>query len=389
MKALIYTLVILVCFASCKSVDKMVEKGEYDKAFDYAIDKLQGDKHKKTEYVKALEKAYFKLNSASLKEIERMNVSDKPSNWSKVLNIYKTIEHRQNRLDPMIPLVSENGYVASFDMKSYHEEIRVAEDNTCLYYYNNAKSLIEQSEISGDKNLAKKAYGELKMIEKFKSVYKENAKLKEKALELGLTTVYFEIFNDLRGFHGNTIERELLTLPVSHLDDIWFDHSIGSDGGSEPDFVAIIELKDIDFSPERERANTYHESKEILLRKEKVKEKRDSVEVWIEKEVYENAKVSVTEIFREKSAELNGTFKVMNTKTKEIVKVVPINVVQNFKGYGCRYIGDDRALTSESRNRMDAMLENFPPDYAMCDELSSAFKNVVMDEARKINFEQY
>ena len=62
MKTVFYTFVLLAGLSSCKSVGKMVEKGEYDKAFNYAISKLEGEKNKKTEYVKALEKAFSKIH---------------------------------------------------------------------------------------------------------------------------------------------------------------------------------------------------------------------------------------------------------------------------------------------------------------------------------------
>ncbi|MBK8624441.1 MAG: hypothetical protein IPN86_02325 [Saprospiraceae bacterium] len=387
MRTLFYTLILLVGIFSCKSVEKMVEKGEYDKAFSYAIDKLEGEKNKKTEYVKALEKAYFKLNSVSFKEIEKLNANVRPENWSRVLSIYKTIENRQERLDPLIPLVSENGYVASFDMKSYREEIRVAEDNTCLYYYNNAIALIERTEKTGDKIAAKNAYDELKKIERYKARYQDSDLLKDKALSLGLTTVHFEVYNDLRDFHGNNIAQDLLTLPVSDLDNLWFDYSIGKSASRNADFVVIVDLTGIDFSPERERVNTYSESKEILIRKDKVKEKRDSVDVWIEKEVYERVRADVTEIFREKKSELHGKLRVMHTRSKEYIKNIPINVYHDFNGYGCKFAGDERALTPESKKRMDNYLEFFPSDIAMAEDLSGVFKNAVMTEVKRLRFE--
>ncbi len=151
----------------------------------------------------------------------KLNASVKPENWSKVLGIYKAIENRQDRLDPLIPLVSENGYVASFDIKNYSEEIVLAEDNTCLYFYNNAVTLLERSERTGNKADARNAYDELKKIERYKKAYRDSEKLSERALQLGLTTIYFEIFNDLRDFHGNEIESDLMTLPVSNLDNLY------------------------------------------------------------------------------------------------------------------------------------------------------------------------
>ena len=386
MKTVIYTLAFIIGLISCKSVEKMVEKGEYDKAFSYAINKLRGEKNKKTEYVKALEKAYFKLNSASVREISKLNAETKPENWSRVLDVYKDMENRQERLEPLVPLVSEDGYVASFNMKSYRDEIIVAEDNTCLYYYNNANALISKSEKTGVRLYARDAYDELKKIEKIKSHFRDSEKLKEKALVTGLTRIDFEIINDLRDFHSNTIERELSTMAVSSMDDLWHDFSMGK-GSDGADYVVILELNNINFSPERERVHTYTDNKELLIKKDKVKETRDSTVVFVEKEVYEKVRADVTEIFREKKSELHGVIRVMDTRNREYVKTIPVNVYYDFAGYGCRSAGDERALSEDSKKKMDAFLENFPTDFMMADDLAKAFKNSIMNELRKISLD--
>ena len=387
MKTIFYTFVVLAGLSSCKSVEKMVEKGEYDKAFNYAISKLEGEKNKETEYVKALEKAFSKLNNTSLREIEKLDPEVKPENWSRVLSLYTTMENRQEKLDPLLPLESEDGYMASFDIKNYRNEILNAEENTCLYFYNNANNLLSKAEKSGQKILARDAYDELKKIEKYKATYRDSEHLKEKALGLGLTHIYIDIFNDLRDFHSNSIERELLSLNISKLDNLWNEYTIGKEGEKNADFVVVIELNNINFSPERERANSYTEFREILVKKEKVKEIRDSVEVWVEKEVYEKVRADITEIFREKKSELNGNIRVINTFTKESVKNLPINVYNDFAGYGCKFVGDERAVTDESRKKMDAYIEFFPSDFDMADDLSVAFKNTVLNEIKKVRFD--
>ncbi|MBK7638037.1 MAG: hypothetical protein IPJ13_29980 [Saprospiraceae bacterium] len=383
MKTLFYTLVLIAAFFSCRSVEKMVEKGEYERAFNYSISKLQGEKNKKTEYIKALEKAYFKLNSASAREIERLNAPAKPENWSKVLHLYQSMEDRQERLEPLLPLVSEDRYKATFDFKNYKNEISNAEENTCLYYYNNASELMEQTERTGDKVYAREAYDDLRKIDTYNRNYKDTDKLKERALKLGLNRIYVDIFNDLRDFQSNNIEQELRNLPVARLNDVWNEYSINFDKNNA-DYVLVIELNQTFFSPERERVNTYSESKEILVRKDKIKERRDSVDVWVEKEVYERVRADISEIFREKQSELRGRIKVLDTRTKEYIKIVPVNAFHNFNGYGCKYIGDERALTDATRKKIDNFCEIFPSDFDMAYDLAAVFKNVVIDEARKI-----
>lgn len=77
----------------------------------------------------------------------------------------------------------------------------------------------------------------------------------------------------------------------------------------------------------------------------------------------------------------------MDVRTKEYIKNIPVNVLHDFKGYGCRFAGDEKALTEESKKRLDSFLEIFPSDFVMSNDLAAAFKNVVMSEAQKIRFE--
>ncbi len=387
MKAVFYSIVFMALLASCKSVEKMVEKGEYDKAFSYAISKLQGEKKKKTEYVKGLEKAFAKLNSANLKEISKLNPEAKPANWVTVLNLYKNIESRQDRLDPLLPLVSEDGYRASFDMIDVSADLRNAEENTMSYHYNKALNLIDKSEKTKDKLFARDAYYELGKIDNYRTSYKDKERLKEKALSLGLTRIYIDVSNGLRDFHGNDIEKDMWNLPISKLDNLWNDYSVGDfDGGMDADFIVTIALENINFSPERESINSYTEEKEILIRKEIIKEKRDSVLVEVEKEVWEKVSANISEILREKKSELHGKMKVFDNKSKEYISSVPINVYHDFSGYACNFIGDERALTAESKKKMDTHIEMFPSDYSMADDLSAAFGSAVMNQVKKVPF---
>lgn len=382
MRKLIYTLVLIISVASCTSIGKLVERGEYNQAFNLAIKKLAGDKHKKTEHVQALEKAYAKLLQTSLREIDRLNAPSKPENWSKVLGLYEEIAMRQDKLEALLPLVSEDGYSAAFDMTDFSHQRAQAEDQTVIFYYNNALMLLDRAEQKNDRLSARKAYDQLRAIERYRSNYKDIRTQMDRAIELGMTMVKFNIYNDIWGVHASGIERGLYDMPVSRLNSFWIDY-----GFNHPleraDYLIEIELEHINFSPSLERTNTYQETKEILVRTDKVKEIRDSVEVWVEKEVYELVRASITETFREKTAELNGKIRIIDHRTGETIRSIPVNVFRDFKGYGAGYTGDKRALSDESRDKMDGFLEMFPSDFSMASDLTDAFKDVVMNEVNR------
>ena len=386
MKTFMYMLSITLLLVSCKSVNKMVEKGEYAKAFDYAISKLSGARNKKKEHVMGLEKAYSKLTSTSLKEINRLNGQSRPENWPKIHDLYKGLADRQDRLEPLLPLTSEDGYVASFDMKDYNKELEIAEENMCSYLYNHALNLMAKTERSGDKTHARNAYSDLMQILKYRSSYKDTDRQVEKALDLGTNFVEIRINNDLRDFMSRTIERNIADMSLSRLNSQWTEFRMARNADAGADYTVWVDLNNIGFSPERERQNNYTESKEVIVKTEKVKERRDSVDVWVEKQVYERVKADVSEVFREKQSELHGKVRVTDNRTREVIKSVPVNVFHDFKGYGCRYTGDERALTAETKKKLDSNLELFPSDGMMADDLSHAFKDVLMTELKNIRF---
>ena len=128
MKTLLYTLILFTSFGSCRKLEKMVERGEYNDAIVYATEKLAGKKKKKTSHVQALEEAFLKITERDLEQIDYLNAIDNPQNWDEIIAIAEDMQYRQDRIRPFLPLVSKDGYEAKFDMVDTYK-IKV-----CLLY---------------------------------------------------------------------------------------------------------------------------------------------------------------------------------------------------------------------------------------------------------------
>ncbi|MBT8189816.1 MAG: hypothetical protein KJO29_05265, partial [Bacteroidia bacterium] len=76
MKNLLYIVLGLVLISSCRSIEKMVDQGQYDEAILFAAEKLAGKKNKKTKYVKGLEEAFAKITRHEMSLIERLDGPD-------------------------------------------------------------------------------------------------------------------------------------------------------------------------------------------------------------------------------------------------------------------------------------------------------------------------
>ena len=142
MKNLTLILVLLIAVTSCTSINKLVERGDYQAALILATKKLQGKEKKKTKHVKALETAFFKINERDMRNVKRLMASGDEATWQEIFEIYADIDDRQEALYPLIPLVSKDGYKANFSFIRVEKLLAESADKAAEYVYNRGKTLL-------------------------------------------------------------------------------------------------------------------------------------------------------------------------------------------------------------------------------------------------------
>ncbi len=379
----IYLLFASLLLYGCASVESLLDKGEYSRAFSLSLSKVRGAKKKETKFVSALEKSYSKLNEADRRKIEMWDAPRKPVHWEDVLITLKSMAERQQKIEPLLPLKSASGYRANFEIHEYVQEILEAEEQVCLYHFGRAAELLAQTRRSGQRAYAREAYDALKKVEILRPDFPELSGRRDEARTEGTTIVYFNI----HGLPGNMLQqavmREIQSMPVSSLDRFWYNYSVDARDKESADYQADVFLENLTISPERERIHTYTEKKEVLITKDSKKEKRDSTDIIVEKEVFENVKADISEVFREKKAILQGRLQIQQKSSGELISNVPLEVYHEFNGYACKYSGDERALSQVSRKKLDGYLEFFPTDYDMAVKIAVVFRDALLQQARK------
>lgn len=382
MKSLIYFLGVVFLTTSCKSVDKMVEKGEYNRAFQYAIHKLSGQKNKKTKHIQGLEKAYEKMNALTLREIERMDAQNYPAFWSQVALKYSEIIDRQDRLEALLPLTSVDGYEGRFELKNYHAVLLEAEENACEYHLENGKNLLDRAEKSEDKALGRKAFDEFAIVSRIRPHYKDVDIWLERARKSGMIQVSMRVNNQLVDFHSFDIERRILDLPLAGFNKNWVEFGVESENFKFADYLIFVDLEHIFFSPEREVIEKSVENKDILIRTDKSKVQKDSAEVWVEKEIYQAVSATVINVNREKFSELNGQIRIVDTKSQQNIDLIPVRITHTFSSSGCFYEGDARALSDESKEKIKRAPEPFPSDFFLATQMSDNLSEMILSQLR-------
>ena len=384
MKNMYIFIVCIFLATSCKNIQKMVDKGEYDKAIFYAAEKLQGEENKKTKYVRGLEEAFYKVTQRDLDKIDFLTQRNDPQNWDHIYDIYGVIKKRQERITPFLPLVSEDGYAASFRFIRVNEKMAEVATLASEYHYAQGVASLERAK-AGDKLAARRAFDRFANIKKYTSNYKDESLLMEAAHHIGTTRVLLELVNDSPVIMHEDFERRLLSLDYRALNDLWIEYYADHTEGLEMDIKVTLELEHLDVSPEREVVDRHTDEAKVKDGYQYITEKyfeTDSLGNKIEKsrkikrEKFKKVFADVIVVERTKEAVLNGFLTYTDLVTGEEFHQKPIEVNALFADKGVDYWGDTRALCgrhSRSKNTVD----RFPTDHDLLMTAADQMKNKV------------
>ena len=161
---IIAVLTLSLLLTACQTAQKFVESGDYDGAIAYCINKLRGKKNKKTELVRGLELAFIKAQARDLNTANALAASGRPENWERINSIHRQILARQNKIAPLLPLVSKEGYRANFEFVNISQLEAESRGKAAEYLYSRAEDLLLRAD-NGDRQAARDAYQLLRDLE--------------------------------------------------------------------------------------------------------------------------------------------------------------------------------------------------------------------------------
>lgn len=386
MKKYVFLLFVAFILNACTSTQKMVEKGQYDEAINSAVRSLQGKKNKKTEDVKSLETAFAKANDKDLNQIKFLREANKPDNWNRIYSQLLLIKKRQELVEPLLPLVSEDGHQANFQFVRVEPLIQEAEQGAADYHYNEAKRLLERAE-NGDKVAAKRAYEELLSIEKYFLHFKDKDVLKDRSWMLGMNNVLVEVQNKANVIIPVEFENELKRVDVRALEDEWTRYYTEPQPNVKFDYVAAIVIDRLYVSPEQEKEVMYIDEAEIkdgfnYVLDNKGNVMKDTLGNDMKTDKLVTVRADVHELFRLKKAELGGRVEYKESRTGKLVRSKPVFVETVFESYASRYSGDKRALTEKTKKNLRTTPLPFPTDFDLTMQAAEKLKGLLINELR-------
>ena len=385
--ARIFAPLLLLAFllTSCHTAQKYVESGDYDSAIDLCIRKLKGKPKKNIDYVHGLEVAFRKAQARDLAAIEQLKAENRPELWERIHQIHLDIRTRQNKVMPLTPLVSKNGYRAQILFEDIATMERQSREKAAEYLYDQSVTLLERAE-RGDKLAARKAHGMLIDLQKrYYPNYRDKDELLAKARDLGTSYVVFEVKNQSGKLLPRGFAERLMTMDKKGLDTEWREYSFEEKPGLHYDYKATLKVRDIDISPERVQERSYTDEKKIQDGWDYVLDKRGNVvkdtlgnDMKVARMVFIRAEI--LEVHQTKAARIAGNIEVRDIRNGSLLETCEVGTEVIFENYASTFRGDERALTQDSKNRMGNRPLPFPQDEDMLVQAAERLKPEVKDE---------
>lgn len=362
-------LLLAFAFSSCTSPQRLVESGNYDEAVYLAVKRLAGKKNKKDKYVLALEEAFDKANQRDLMLAGRLRREGHPENWARINDAYRRVRSRQERVAPLLPLISREGIRAEFHFVKVDELEYESRQKAADYFYTRAQEWLEDAR-RGDKLAARRAYEELDKVDQYFRDYKDKAALKKTAHQLGTTRVLVRLENRSRSLLPVALEREIRRIGVRDLNSFWQAYYTEQAKGIDFDYEVVMKITHLQAGPNVVKEREFEEVKEIEEGFEYVLDSRGNVmkdslgnDIKVPKKVLIRARVFET--YQSKAASIDGRLEFYDARTRDLIDSKPLAADAVFENYASTFRGDKRALSKDACRHLGNTPQPFPTDEAL------------------------
>jgi len=344
---------LLLISCGVKQTRTLLTSGNYDEVVNNSISNLRSNKDKKgnQDYVYLLEEAFAKAKERDLNTLNLLEKDKNPANFEKIYNTYLSLNDRQEKIKPLLPLKLLNeGRNAIFPFENYNNEIVNSKENLSLYLYNNAKSLMTTS----DKMNFRKAFDDLNYLNQINPNYKNVLTLMNESLSKGTDYVSVNTKNETNMVIPIRLENDLLDFSTYGLNNKWTVFHGTKQKGINYDYTMVISFREILISPEQIKEREFIKERQIKDGQKKLldangKEVIDDKGKVVMVDNLRNVTVQIYEFRQLKTCQVQAKIDYIDLRNNQLMQSFPLasefvfeNIYSNFKGD--RRAADDNYL---------------------------------------------
>ncbi|WP_281322267.1 hypothetical protein [Flavobacterium aestivum] len=371
MKKITFIIAFFILLTSCgvKQTKNNLSSGNYDAAIDIAVSNLRSNKDKKgkQDYIYLLEEAFAKAKERDLNTIAFLNKENNPSNLEKIYNTYLSLNDRQEKIKPLLPLkLIKEERNAIFPFDNYDSEIISSKNNLSNYLYANAKALM----LTKNKMNYRRVYDDLAYLDKINPNYKDVTKIMNEAQYKGTDFVIVYTKNETNMVIPTQLQNDLLDFKSYKLNDKWTVYHSAKQKDIYYDYGMLINFRSISISPEQIKEREFIKERQIVDGQKKQLDSngrvvldRQGKPVMVDNLV--NATVSIYEIRQFKSCQITAKVDYIDNKTNQSIESFPITSEFVFENIYSTYKGDRRAADDNYYAYFDKKVAPFPTSEQM------------------------
>lgn len=355
---------------SCASSQKLLEKGKYDKAIEKASKKLRKNTGNEKELA-VLKEAYYQANRIDTDRIDFLQKEGRDRNWIQIYSLYLLLDHRQDKIEALPPQVRQE-----FTFVDYDNAIIESKSTAASFSYNRGMELLQK----GNRYSAREAYYEFEQAANIYPDYRDVTRKMEEARFMGINHVLFIVENNSDILLPVDFDTELKKIALKELNTLWLNFDTHNDTTKYYDYYVVLNIKDIEVSPERVETRNFTESREIQDGMKYVLDEdgnvaKDSLGNDIREPKIITATADVRETIQQKSAFIGGSIDYVDLQSEQLIKTENISVEAHFDHYSATASGSRKALSEETRERIKSGPVPFPPNEVMLFDAGSILKD--------------
>jgi len=366
MKNISVILLISVMLISCASSQRMLQKGQYDRAIDRSTEKLM-KKPNNSKELGVLQEAYELANMFDRERIEYLELEGRDESWIEIYQLYEQLNYRQNKVRRLPTQVR-----SQFTFYNYDQDIVESKSAAAEISYKRGLDFMQK----GDKVSARQAYYEFDRASRIFPGYQDVDQKMAITHQMGLNHALFLVENNSGMVLPEYFDTELKKVTLRELNTRWLSFDTQENSNIDYDYFLVLNITDIAYSPETIERRIYTESKEIQdgLRYEMDNNgnvKKDSLGNDIRVPNLVNVTAEITEAKQLKSAFVGGSLDIFDLTTDQLVRTENISVEAVFQHLSGSFTGNKEALSNDSARIVGGREVPFPSN-----------ENMLMDSAQ-------
>lgn len=370
-------LFIVTSCSSVKRTQKYTAKGQYDKAIDLAVKKLQQNRNSKNAaaHIEIIEEAFSKAVKEDLRNISRFKKENTRSGIKNIYYTYLNLEERQNKIRPLLPLQHhKSGKTAKIFLTDYDDQIIDAKKNYTHSLYEEAREYMNRQ----NKQEYRNAHLVLSELQDITPNYKDVHQLLQEAHFEGTDFILVSLNNHSGKIIPGRLQNELLDFNTYKLDDFWTEYHASRNRSINYAYGIDFNFQTIEISPERITEKEYNREKQIQdeeIRRDRAGNiMRDSLGNPIKSIRYKDVKAKIQITTQEKSVLVGGTVIYFDLHNNKQINNFPLGAEFIFKNIYAEYTGEKEALGDDDLILIKKNFVPFPSNEQMVLDAGSTIK---------------